>query len=250
MPFNSAEVLGAAYYQWDQTITETDTNCTTLTEVSGSNRYLVIAVHCGYTQANDPGGRGDSMGPASMTVGGQTVNLVVDGSNSDAEGNDDNNVAVYAANETTIAAMTFTTGEATWSITWGHASPYLRIVALWYTDINQASGVVDSDHSVATDTTPDITLTTASGDYAIAVGATRGNSTLTTSDTSRNTGNSGAADSLHCLGLISEKTASGTSTTIEQTTGTGVFTSMVALVLRPAAASGGQVVTTYYNHIQ
>lgn len=237
MGYSTTEVLGQI--QGSATATVDQGDGSTLTEVSGSNRYLLIRVHSGYAQGNSTTGRDDSHGPASITVGGQTLNLVEESSEFDGTGNNEG-VAIYAANEATVAAMTFTAGEADWSIIWDHSGAYLRICADWYTDIDQTAGIVASGHSTGTTTTQTVSsLSVTVGDLVLGSGTVAYNLTLTTSDTSRDAGTSGGTNALNSKGILAEKTAASTTESISLTVGDGSEAAMIAIVLRPAAPAGG-----------
>jgi hypothetical protein len=244
MAFTTAEVLINAIKSFGNAVNQGDG--TTFTEPTGTNRYTVFAVHFGFHSSASPPSRTNTPIPASFTVGGQTVNALRESGNAASEGQNDTYVGIFAANEAIIAAMTFTAGEANWSIQFFAADGTTplsndlrsRIVAINYDDFDQTAGVVASGVSTDTDVAQDITLPTEPNDIVIAAGSTRATSTISTADTSRSAGaqGTGAQD---VEGLVSEKVATTTSTVITQTFGSGVISAMVALALRPAAAGGG-----------
>jgi hypothetical protein len=210
-------------------------NATTLTEVAGANRYLVLEYALGNESAGAPIF-------ASVEVGGQSLGILQQDANAASEGSNDEYIGVSVADEATIAAMTFTDGEADWEIeTNGSTDLNFVVRAYWYVDIDQTVGVVDSDADGGTSNPQTLTLATLPLDIVIGLGCVRETTTISSSDTVRGTALTSGSGSSHVESLVSEKEAAGTSTQIDIAVGQGAFSAMVALAFRPAAAGGGAV---------
>lgn len=223
---DASQVLYDAFAEWDASVDQTDENGQALTNQAGSNRVLIIA-GANENPAPEPTQRNQTQFPASMTIGGESVLLEVEG-NSPATGFYVTGVAAYVALEAKIAA--FVNGN--WTVVPEASSPTFKLVPVWYDDIDQGVGVVDSGYSTDTDVTPTVTLTTQAGD--ICIGISYGwATTVTTSDTERMSGTVNGVGEM----IVTEKIATGASTVVEVTAGVADRVSLIALALRPGAAA-------------
>jgi hypothetical protein len=235
MSFVSVETLFSGGFDFGATLSQGTSGGTTLTEVAGSNRYLVIEIAHGSLSTTP-------IIPTTITVGGETLDVIEQESNPASEGSNDAHIGVAVASEAQIAAMTFSAGEANWSITFLQDNDHkANVRAYWHEDYDQTAGVVDSGVSGQTSNNRTVSLTVAVGDIVIGLGAIRANATISSTDTVRGAAldASGAGTSTWPESLVSELTATGTSQDITIATSSGAFACMVALALRPAGAGGG-----------
>lgn len=137
----------------------------TITVESGSRRYMYLFVSRGYV--NDA----TSIFPASITVGGQSVSALT--TETEASGAATNSGSIlYAANESTIAAMSGGAFTITYDSTLA-AAYEVPVTVMFYGDVNQTL-VATGQAASPTET---VVLATQSGDYCLAFGDQRGDQT-------------------------------------------------------------------------
>lgn len=195
----------------------------TITIPAGSNRYLVLIFAGGFNFG--------ATFPATVSLGGQSPARVVQ----DADATPDTSIGIYTANETMIAAMSdgvlssFDTGTSSCGL------------AMYYEDIDQAVGIVNSASSATgADPEPVTVASILSGDIVVCGGVERGGRTITAaSTTARGTSASNDTGNAGCALFTFERDSGGTSETINLNVEQTDRACGAALALRPAAASGG-----------
>lgn len=202
----------------------------TVTIPSGSDRFLVLTFVTGYASQSEF--------DATITMGGQTLTRLIDAQH--YPGNTGAAHGVYTATETQIAAM------SDGAITAFASSTISGGAAVWYEDIDQTAGVINT----VTDTTDDdprtVTLTgIASGDIVIGVtsdintaAATPASTTLRATAPSDNTGNPSGQQ------IVVERIASSASEAFIVDHYTGPYAATSMLALRPASATSTPRITT------
>lgn len=145
----------------------------TITVESGSRRVMLMFASRGYV--NDV----TSLFPASVTVGGQTVNAAT--AEGEALGSANTGSRLYWANESTIAAMSDGSFTITYDSTLGSAFE-ITVTVIFLQDVDQTAGLVDNgvDPGSAHGGSASVTLTTTSGDWCLGFGDNRGDDSLNT----------------------------------------------------------------------
>jgi len=193
----------------------------TQTVSAGSNRIAFILCGGGYRN-----GKTDSVWPATLTWGGQTINRGLTHSDNNAD------AACYVAYESDIAALSSGSGSITLDETGALGTEGYVVSILVYEDVNQT--LADSD-SVLDGTSR--TLTTTSGDICMGAAMCRGSETPTTTDTERFSANSGTNIG-DCNALGWDETASTTSTVVD-VGGSPSRLVLFAYAMTPEAATAG-----------
>lgn len=207
----------------------------TISVESGSRRAMLLFASRGYV--NDA----NSIFPASITVGGQTVNAAT--AEGEALGNNNTGSRLYWANEATIAAMSGGAFTITYDVTLAIAYE-ITVTVIFLGDVDQTAGLVANgvDPGSTHGGSASVTLTTTSGDYCLGFGDQR-------ADTTANSLGSGmtAVDTTTASSAASEKsdqridriTASGSSTDVLMTMGSSEMGALHAVAFTEDTGGGG-----------